>query len=87
LIEVIKNTIKDLASTNNSVITSQRQRFILSNFHNNLEQITRNFNNYQFIDIFAEDIRILVTHMNELIGDITNDDILDELFFNFCIGK
>ena len=47
----------------------------------------KNFDNYQFIDILTEDIRVVVNHMNELIGDIRNDDVLDELFFNFCIGK
>jgi tRNA modification GTPase len=87
IIEVIKSKIENLASTNSSVITSQRQRFALTKVYEGLIQMIENFDNYQFIDILTEDIRTLVNHMNELIGDVTNDDILDELFFNFCIGK
>ncbi len=87
VMNAIKNKITNLASTNNPVITSQRQRFILQKVNKSLAEMINNFDNYQFIDILTEDIRVVVNHMNELIGDITNDDVLDELFFNFCIGK
>ena len=87
VMNAIKNKITNLASTNNPVITSQRQRFILQKVNKSLTEMINNFDNYQFIDILTEDIRVVVNHMNELIGDITNDDVLDELFFNFCIGK
>lgn len=87
LIEKIKEKIENLVSTNTPIITSKRQRSILEKTHRDLEKITQNFDSYQFTDILTEDIRILVQYMNELIGDVTNDDVLDELFFNFCIGK
>ena len=87
VMNAIKNKITNLASTNNPVITSQRQRFILQKVNKSIAEMIKNFDNYQFIDILTEDIRVVVNHMNELIGDIRNDDVLDELFFNFCIGK
>jgi len=85
IIKIIESKIENIASTNSSIITTQRQRFILEKTYTELNIILNN--EYQFIDIMTEDIRSLIEHMNELIGDVTNDDVLDKLFYNFCIGK
>jgi len=45
------------------------------------------FYEYQYLDIMTEDIRNLANYISELTGDISTDDVLDELFLNFCIGK
>ncbi|MBD3304839.1 tRNA uridine-5-carboxymethylaminomethyl(34) synthesis GTPase MnmE [candidate division KSB3 bacterium] len=39
---------------------------------------------YEFI---AVDVRDALNHLGEITGETTSEDILDEIFANFCIGK
>ena len=38
-------------------------------------------------DIVALDIRHAIRHLGEITGEITTDDLLDNIFSRFCIGK
>lgn len=38
-------------------------------------------------DLLSEDIRQVLTHLGEITGEITSDDILHSIFSKFCIGK
>jgi tRNA modification GTPase len=38
-------------------------------------------------ELLAEDIRSAITALAEITGRITSDDILKNVFANFCIGK
>ena len=38
-------------------------------------------------DLLAIDIREAIARLSEIIGDITDDDILGTIFSKFCIGK
>jgi tRNA modification GTPase len=38
-------------------------------------------------DLLAMDIRSAIRHLSSVIGDITEDDLLGNIFANFCIGK
>ena len=38
-------------------------------------------------DLLAQDIRLALHHLGELTGSITTEDLLDQIFSRFCIGK
>lgn len=38
-------------------------------------------------DLLSEEIRQVVHHLGTITGEITNDDILEQIFSRFCIGK
>jgi tRNA modification GTPase len=38
-------------------------------------------------DFIAMDIRQALFHIGEITGEISTDDLLDNIFSNFCIGK
>lgn len=38
-------------------------------------------------DFLSQDIRESISHLNEIVGVLTNDNILHNIFANFCIGK
>ena len=38
-------------------------------------------------DLLSEDIRQVIHHLGTITGEITNDDILSQIFSKFCIGK
>jgi tRNA modification GTPase len=38
-------------------------------------------------DLFAMDVRQVLHYLGEITGEITTDEILGNIFANFCIGK
>jgi tRNA modification GTPase len=38
-------------------------------------------------DLLAIDIRQALYHFGEITGEVTNDELLGNIFANFCIGK
>ena len=38
-------------------------------------------------DLVAQDIRQILHYLGEITGEITTDEILGNIFKNFCIGK
>lgn len=38
-------------------------------------------------DIIAEDLRMCLSHLGEILGQITSDEVLQNIFAHFCIGK
>jgi len=41
----------------------------------------------QYLDLFAEDLRMAQSALNEITGEFTPDDLLGVIFAKFCIGK
>lgn len=38
-------------------------------------------------DLISEDLRQCLSHLSEILGQITNDEVLGNIFSHFCIGK
>jgi tRNA modification GTPase len=38
-------------------------------------------------ELFAENLRVVQIALSDITGSLTADDLLGEIFSNFCIGK
>ena len=38
-------------------------------------------------DLMSEDIRLALHHLGSITGEISSEDILQNIFSHFCIGK
>ena len=47
----------------------------------------KNLNNKSNTDLLALDIKYALNHLGEITGEVTNDEILGNIFSKFCIGK
>ena len=52
-----------------------------------LEEVKKGMSRNISGDLLAIDIRRALFHMGEITGEISSDDLLGNIFANFCIGK
>lgn len=70
-----------------TIVSNARHHSAFLRAHYNLEQARHGL--YQNIpsDLVAIDIRHASLMLNEILGEIQTDDLLENIFRNFCIGK
>ncbi len=71
----------------NVVVTNARHYQSLINTQNSLHDVVRGIDHQISNDFLAQDIRHSLHHLGEITGEITTDDLLDNIFSKFCIGK
>ena len=73
--------------TEGMVVTNTRHYTGLRHTNEALESILNGLETGITHDFLAQDIRYALYHLGEITGEITNDDLLDNIFSKFCIGK
>ena len=74
-------------NNNQTIVSNSRHLEALDASLNNVSKTIEGLNNGISGDFLAMDIRQALFHIGEITGDITSDDLLDNIFSNFCIGK
>ncbi len=84
----LKGLLHDLRGKNIEAVVNFRQKSILESLLERLKKINRDLSGPSpDAAILAEEIRQSIHRIGELTGEIANDDILQEIFRRFCIGK
>jgi len=69
------------------VVTNARHLQSLQQTDEALNRVIEGINNQMSNDLVAQDIRSALFHLGEITGEITTDDLLENIFSKFCIGK
>ena len=69
------------------VVSNMRHFEALSRAHGDMTQAVAALDSGISEELLAEDIRSAITALAEITGRITSDDILQNIFSHFCIGK
>lgn len=69
------------------IVTNARHYEALVNACSSLENVESGLSNGFSADLLAVDVRDAISHLGEITGDISSDDILGVIFSRFCIGK
>lgn len=69
------------------IVTNSRHWHSLINVSANLERALEGFQNGIPTVLIATDVRQAIHYLGEITGKITGDEILGDIFKNFCIGK
>ena len=86
--EIIK--VLDLNNLMNKDLTyasNVRQLSLLKKALKSLEEAIKNIGGYVPIDMVEIDISDAWKHLGEITGEVYEDELLDTLFSNFCVGK
>ena len=73
--------------TGNTIVTNMRHYQALVSTSESLEAVLTGIDSQVTNDFLAMDIRQSLHHLGEITGEITTDDLLDNIFSKFCIGK
>jgi tRNA modification GTPase len=79
--------VKERLSSDDIIITNIRHYEALLHVSESLERVITGLNNQIPEDLIAIDIRQAIHYLGEITGEITSDEILSNIFKNFCIGK
>lgn len=74
-------------SVQNSFHVNQRQYHKIQTAFDFVQNLRQNEASFSETEILAEEVRHMISLLNEITGDITNDHVLGEIFQKFCIGK
>ena len=85
--QLLKQKVCDIEPETLEFVTNSRQQVCLVKAKESLEQayLAAKLNELQ--DLISIDVKSAILALDELTGELITDDILDNIFSNFCIGK
>ena len=91
-IDFLKEKLYNTVITNQlnlegTVVSNVRHFDALQKAHDSLNDVLRGMDEGVTSDFVAMDIRQALHHLGEITGEISTDDLLGNIFANFCIGK
>lgn len=85
LVAAIAARAESLCGREPALVTRERQRRALEHAARSLERAMGGFGGRE--ELRAEDVRLAVRALDQTIGRVDVEDVLDALFSTFCIGK
>lgn len=91
-IEQLRNMLSELScipetSNNDIIITNVRHYEALTKALNAINHVEYGLTTSLTGDLIAQDLRECLFHLNDILGEVTTDEILHNIFKHFCIGK
>lgn len=74
-------------NTSETLVTNIRHVEALKQTQNSLNSVLENIHNPVTSDFLAMDIKQALHYLGEITGTVTTDDLLENIFTKFCIGK
>ena len=93
MIEKLKDKIscifdlKSIAESNYTYISNARQIALLNKSLSIVDEIENAVNNDLEVDMIEIDVKRLWETLGEITGEVGSDDLLNEIFSKFCLGK
>lgn len=85
--EQLKNIICDFSLEDTEFITNKRQQTCLLRCRESLTRALRAAEIEELQDMIYIDVKSALISLDEITGEVINDDILNNIFDHFCIGK
>jgi len=85
LYQIVQNYLPDYGTE--LILTNQRHYDLLSKTQSSLEQALFQFQHNTSTELISIDIKHALHYLGQVTGEISTEDILSDIFSNFCIGK
>ena len=87
LVKKLSNAFELKETAGSTVVTNLRHYEFLSQALISLVEVEKGLENNISGDLLSIDLRKAIDSIGEITGQITNDEMLGNIFSNFCIGK
>ena len=85
--DLLKQKVCDIEPDNLEFVTNSRQQTCLEKAKNSIEQALMASKLNELQDLISIDVKSAILALDELTGELVTDDILENIFDHFCIGK
>ncbi len=85
--KLLREKVCNIEPENLDFVTNTRQQQCLIKAKNSMEQALLAAKINELQDLISIDVKSAVLALDELTGELVTDNILDNIFENFCIGK
>ena len=75
------------SSSNNTIVSNVRHYSSMKDSLKSIKNIKKGLKNQLSGDLLSVDIKQALNSLGEITGEITNEEVLGNIFKNFCIGK
>lgn len=91
-LDLLTNSLLDIAGiealdSNQLMVTNSRHYDVLIKSLEEISKVQEGIDNNLTGDLLAIDLRQALYFLGEITGQVSNDDLLGNIFANFCIGK
>ena len=91
--DIFEETLKDMffrgkiASSQEIVITNMRHREALEEVYHSLSLVRKSVEDGMPEDFYSIDLMDAYTSLGKITGEEVGDDLVEEIFSKFCMGK
>lgn len=83
----VDKVIDKTFASQNTIVANIRHYQALKNAYSSLHQVLTGIEAHITTDLIAFELRQALEYLGEISGEVTNDEILGNIFSKFCIGK
>ena len=85
--KLLDYTLMDGYGKHDVIVTNMRHVDALSQSLSSLRRAKESLEDGIPTDLVAEDLRLCINALGEIVGEVTNDEVLGNIFSHFCVGK
>ena len=85
-IEKIFN-LNEIANSGETIVSNKRHKFLIKNARENIKKCQDTIKDNMPIDVISSIIREILENLGEITGESVTEDIINEIFSKFCLGK
>ena len=79
--------LNEIANDGEIIVSNQRHKYLIKNARKNIKLSEEAIENNMPIDIISTSIRQILEDLGEITGETVTEDIINEIFSKFCLGK
>lgn len=79
--------LSEIANNGELIVSNNRHKFLIKNARNNVELCKNTINENMPLDIISGIIREILEDLGKITGESVTEDIINEIFSKFCLGK
>ncbi len=84
---LVRSAALPAISTGDVVVTNVRHYEALVRALDNIREVKQGLTDGISSDLVSEPLRAAICNLSEIVGEVTSDEVLGNIFANFCIGK